>query len=345
MQLGMIGAGRMGANIVRRLTRAGHRCVAYDVDPAAVAALEVEGIGGAASVAEMVASLEAPRAVWVMVPAGITGDVIAEVAAHLSPGDVVIDGANGYYGDSITRAAGLAEQGIAHLDIGVSGGVFGLERGYALMIGGDEGAVSRLAPIFEALAPGVEAAERTPARASAAPEPSPAEQGWLHCGPPGAGHLVKMVHNGIEYGMMAAIAEGLNILDHAGIAVGRPDDDPEVAPLKGPERFRFDLDLAAVAEVWRRGSVVSSWLIDLTAEALAEDPALDAFEGRVSDSGEGRWTVQTAVELGVPAHVITASLYSRFGSRGEALFGDKVLSAMRHQFGGHVEKQAGETKA
>lgn len=338
MQMGMIGAGRMGANIVRRLTRAGHECTAFDVDPAAVAALEAEGIGGAATVADLVASLDRPRAVWVMVPAGITGAVISDLASHLSPGDVIIDGANGYYGDSIARAATLAEQGIDHLDIGVSGGVFGLERGYALMIGGEADAVDRLAPIFEALAPGVDAAERTPARLAADPEPSPPEKGWLHCGPPGAGHLVKMVHNGIEYGMMAAIAEGLNILDHAGIAVGRPDDDPEIAPLQGPERFRFDLDLAAVAEVWRRGSVVSSWLVDLTAEALAADPDLDAFQGRVSDSGEGRWTVQTAVELGVPAHVITASLFSRFSSRGESEFGDKVLSAMRHQFGGHREQ-------
>ncbi len=337
MQLGMIGAGRMGANIVRRLARAGHECVVFDADPDAVVALEVEGIRGASSMSELVARLDVPRVVWAMVPAGITGAVIAEVAEHLEPGDVVIDGANGYYGDAIARAAQLAETGIAHLDVGVSGGVFGLERGYALMIGGDGDAVARLQPVFEALAPGVEAAERTPTRAAESSTPAPEEQGWLHCGPPGAGHLVKMVHNGIEYGMMAAIAEGLNILDHAGIAVGRPADDPEVAPLKGPERFRFDLDLAAVAEVWRRGSVVSSWLVDLTAEALAADPHLDGFEGRVSDSGEGRWTVQTAVELGVPANVIAASLFSRFSSRGEAEMGDRVLSAMRHQFGGHVE--------
>lgn len=337
MQLGMIGAGRMGANIVRRLLRAGHECAAYDVDPAAVAVLVEDGATGAATTAELVAALAPPRAVWVMVPAGITGAVIAEVAGHLSPGDVVIDGANGYYGDSIARAAELAEAGIAHLDVGVSGGVFGLERGYSLMIGGDADAVGRLDPIFAALAPGVDAAERTPGRTG---EPSTAEQGYLHCGGPGAGHLVKMVHNGIEYGMMAAMAEGLNILDHAGIAVGRPADDPEIAPLKGPERFRYDLDLAAITEVWRRGSVVSSWLLDLTAAALAGDPELEGYAGRVADSGEGRWTVQTAVELGVPANVIASSLFARFSSRGESDYGDRVLSAMRHQFGGHVEHPA-----
>ena len=337
MQLGMIGAGRMGANIVRRLLRAGHECAAYDVDPAAVALLVDDGATGAATTAELVAALAPPRAVWVMVPAGITGAVIAEVAGHLSPGDVVIDGANGYYGDSIARAAELAEAGIAHLDVGVSGGVFGLERGYSLMIGGDADAVARLDPIFAALAPGVDAAERTPGRTG---EPSTAEQGYLHCGGPGAGHLVKMVHNGIEYGMMAAMAEGLNILDHAGIAVGRPADDPEIAPLKGPERFRYDLDLAAITEVWRRGSVVSSWLLDLTAAALAGDPELEGYAGRVADSGEGRWTVQTAVELGVPANVIASSLFARFSSRGESDYGDRVLSAMRHQFGGHVEHPA-----
>lgn len=337
MQLGMIGAGRMGANIVRRLLRAGHECAAYDVDPAAVALLVDDGATGAATTAELVAALAPPRAVWVMVPAGITGAVIAEVAGHLSPGDVVIDGANGYYGDSIARAAELAEAGIAHLDVGVSGGVFGLERGYSLMIGGDADAVARLDPIFAALAPGVDAAERTPGRTG---EPSTAEQGYLRCGGPGAGHLVKMVHNGIEYGMMAAMAEGLNILDHAGIAVGRPADDPEIAPLKGPERFRYDLDLAAITEVWRRGSVVSSWLLDLTAAALAGDPELEGYAGRVADSGEGRWTVQTAVELGVPANVIASSLFARFSSRGESDYGDRVLSAMRHQFGGHVEHPA-----
>ncbi|QGG94472.1 phosphogluconate dehydrogenase (NAD(+)-dependent, decarboxylating) [Actinomarinicola tropica] len=334
MQLGMIGAGRMGANIVRRLLRAGHDCVAYDVDPTAVAELVADGARGAATVDELVAALEPPRAVWAMVPAGITGHVVTDVASRLSPGDAVIDGANGYYGDSIARAAVLAEDGIAHLDVGVSGGVFGLARGFSLMIGGDAAAVERLAPIFRDLAPGVDSAERTPGRTGA---PAPAEEGWLHCGGPGAGHLVKMVHNGIEYGMMAAVAEGLNILDHAGIAVGRPDDDPEIAPLKGPERFRYDLDLAEITEVWRRGSVVSSWLVDLTAAALHADPDLAGYQGRVADSGEGRWTVQTAVELGVPAHVIAGSLFARFSSRGESDYGDRVLSAMRHQFGGHVE--------
>lgn len=338
MQLGMIGAGRMGANIVRRLLRAGHHCVVHDVDPAAVAELVAEGATGAGTLAELAAALDAPRAVWAMVPAGITGAVITDAAAHLSPGDTVIDGANGYYGDSIVRAAALAEAGIAHLDVGVSGGVFGLERGFSLMIGGAPEAVARLDPIFAALAPGVDAAPRTPGRTG---EPSTAEQGYLHCGPPGAGHLVKMVHNGIEYGMMAAVAEGLNILDHAGIAVGRPDDDPEIAPLKGPERFRYDLDLADVTEVWRRGSVISSWLLDLTATALADDPDLQSYAGRVADSGEGRWTVQTAVELGVPAHVITASLFARFSSRGESAYGDRALSAMRHMFGGHLEHPAG----
>jgi 6-phosphogluconate dehydrogenase len=254
---------------------------------------------------------------------------------HLSPGDVVIDGGNGYYGDAIARAGRLGEQGIVHLDVGVSGGVWGRERGYSLMIGGDADTVARLDPIFAALAPGVDAAPRTVGRTG---EPSPAEQGYLHCGGAGAGHLVKMVHNGSEYGMMAAIAEGLNVLDHAGIGLARPSDDAEVAPLAGAERFRFDLDLADVTEVWRRGTVISSWLVDLTAAALASDPDLASYDGRVSDSGEGRWTVQTAVELGVPAHVITAALFSRFSSRGESNFGDRALSAMRHQFGGHVEQ-------
>jgi 6-phosphogluconate dehydrogenase len=335
MQLGMIGAGRMGANIVRRLMAAGHECVAQDVDAAAVAALVAEGAGGAATPAELVAQLDAPRAVWVMVPAGITDRVIDGVVPHLEPGDVVIDGGNGYYGDALARALRLAESGIVHLDVGVSGGVWGRERGYSLMIGGDDDAVARLDPIFAALAPGVDAAERTAGRTGT---PSPAEQGYLHCGAPGAGHLVKMVHNGIEYGMMAAIAEGLNVLDHAGIGLARPSDDAEIAPLSGAERFQYELDLAEVAEVWRRGTVISSWLVDLTAAALTGDPELEHYDGRVSDSGEGRWTVQTAVELGVPAHVITAALFSRFSSRGESNFGDRVLSAMRHQFGGHVEQ-------
>lgn len=340
MQLGMIGAGRMGANIVRRLVRAGHECVVFDVDAAAVAELAAEddAITGAATLDELVAALAPPRAVWAMVPAGITGDVIADVAERLSPGDTVVDGANGYYRDSIVRAAALLERQVDHLDVGVSGGVFGLERGFSLMIGGHPDAVARLDPIFAALAPGVDAADRTPGRTGT---PTTAEHGYLHCGAAGAGHLVKMVHNGIEYGMMAAMAEGLNILDHAGIAVGRPDDDPEIAPLKGPERFRYDLDLGAITEVWRRGSVISSWLLDLTALALAGDPELESYQGRVADSGEGRWTVQTAVELGVPANVITASLFARFSSRGESAYGDRALSAMRHMFGGHVEHPAG----
>jgi 6-phosphogluconate dehydrogenase len=335
MQLGMIGAGRMGANIVRRLMAAGHDCVVQDVDAAAVATLVDEGAGGVATPAELAAALDAPRTVWVMVPAGITEMVIDGIVPHLEAGDVVIDGGNGYYGDALARAQRLAEDGIIHLDIGVSGGVWGLARGYSLMIGGDDDAVARLDPIFAALAPGVDAAERTPGRTGA---PSPAEQGYLHCGAPGAGHLVKMVHNGIEYGMMAAIAEGLNVLDHAGIGIARPSDDAEIAPLAGAERFQYELDLADVAEVWRRGTVISSWLVDLTAAALTGDATLEHYDGRVSDSGEGRWTVQTAVELGVPAHVITAALFSRFSSRGESNFGDRVLSAMRQQFGGHVEQ-------
>ena len=335
MQLGMIGAGRMGANIVRRLLRDGHDCVAYDVDPTAVALIVEDGARGATSVRELVAGLDPPRAVWIMVPAGITARVVDDLVPHLSPGDTVIDGGNGYYGDSLVRAEALAADRIHHLDVGVSGGVYGLERGFSLMIGGEAEAVERLGPIFASLAPGVDMAERTVGRTG---EPIPAEHGYLHCGPPGAGHLVKMVHNGIEYGMMAAVAEGMNILDHAGIAIGRPDDDPEIAPLTGAGRFRYDLDLGAIAEVWRRGSVISSWLMDLTANALVADPELDGFQGHVSDSGEGRWTVQTAVELGVPAHVITASLYSRFSSRGESDYADRLLSAMRLQFGGHVEK-------
>jgi len=339
MQLGMIGLGRMGANIVRRLMRAGHECVVHDVDPAAVAALEAEGAVGAASPADLAAKLDAPRAVWVMVPAAFAGATVADVAQHLEAGDVVIDGGNTYYRDDLERAEALRPSGVHYLDVGTSGGVFGLERGYCLMIGGDEEPVRRLDPIFRALAPGADAAPRTPGREG---DPAPEEIGYLHCGPAGAGHFVKMVHNGIEYGMMAAYAEGLAILRKAGVGLSAQQHDAETTPLRDPAAYSYELDTAAIAEVWRRGSVVASWLLDLTAAALRDDPELAGFSGRVSDSGEGRWTVQAAVDEGVPAHVLTAALYERFSSRGEADFADRVLSAMRKQFGGHAEKPAGE---
>ncbi len=335
MQLGMIGLGRMGANIVRRLMRDGHDCVVYDVDRANVRRLVREGATGSKDLRDFAAKLTAPRNVWVMVPAGITGAVIDDVAQYLITGDVVIDGGNSYYRDDIHRAQDLAEQGIQFVDVGTSGGVFGLERGYCMMIGGEPKTVNRLDPIFRTLAPGVDAAPRTPGRKG---RTANAEHGYLHCGPAGAGHFVKMVHNGIEYGAMAAYAEGLAILQKANAgALDRPVD-AETAPLTHPEYYRYDLDTAAITEVWRRGSVIASWLLDLTAIALLEDPGLGEFTGRVSDSGEGRWTVQAAVETGVPAHVLTASLFERFSSRGEADFADKVLSAMRKQFGGHHEK-------
>lgn len=335
MELGMVGLGRMGANLVRRLRQAGHHAVVYDVDRGAVDEMVSEGASGAQDVADLVAQLRAPRAVWVMVPAGITGRVIEEVAAHLDPGDVVIDGGNSFYQDDLRRSAELSQRGIHLLDVGTSGGVFGLERGFCLMIGGDTDSVNRLDPIFRALAPGVEAASRTPGRDG---EPSPAEHGYLHCGPSGAGHFVKMVHNGIEYGMMAAYAEGLNILRHADIGLDSHDVDAETTPLRHPEHYQYELDLGAISEVWRRGSVVASWLLDLTAAALADDPTLDHFSGRVSDSGEGRWTVLSAVEEGVSAPVLSAALYGRFASRGRDEFANRVLSAMRKQFGGHHEK-------
>jgi 6-phosphogluconate dehydrogenase len=336
MELGMVGLGRMGANMARRLMRDGHRCVVHDLDPGAVSALAAEGADGAASLAELALKLTAPRAVWLMVPAGeVTERTIEEVAAVLEPGDAIVDGGNSHYRDDIRRAAALRERGLDHLDCGTSGGVFGLGRGYCLMIGGPEAAVRRLDPIFASLAPGAEAAERTPGRSG---EPSTAERGYLHCGPSGAGHFVKMVHNGIEYGLMAAYAEGLNILHNADVgAVGRPAD-AETAPLERPELYRYDIDLPEVAELWRRGSVVGSWLLDLTATALAESPDLAGFAGRVSDSGEGRWTSIAAIEEGVPAPVLTAALYERFSSRGLGDFGDRVLAAMRKQFGGHEEK-------
>ena len=335
MQLGMVGLGRMGANIVRRLVRDGHECVVFDVDRAAVRTLVKEGAIGAKNLADFADKLTSPRTAWVMVPAGITGRVVADVAAHLETGDVVIDGGNSYYRDDIHRAATLAERGIGFVDVGTSGGVFGLERGFCMMIGGEPKTVKRLDPIFRTLAPGVAAAPRTPGRKG---RTTTAEHGYLHCGPAGAGHFVKMVHNGIEYGAMAAYAEGFAILRKANAGAEHQHHDAETAPLTHPEYYQYELDTTEIAEVWRRGSVVASWLLDLTAIALLEDPRLDAFSGRVSDSGEGRWTVQAAVETGVPAHVLTASLFERFSSRGEADFADKVLSAMRKQFGGHHEK-------
>jgi len=332
----MVGLGRMGANMVRRLMRDGHRCVVYDVDPEAVTRLASEGAEGASSLAELAAKLNAPRAVWVMVPSGeITEKTVEGVAAVLDAGDAIVDGGNSYYRDDIRRAAALSERGIDFVDCGTSGGVFGLERGYCLMVGGPDGAVQRLEPIFASLAPGVESAERTPGRSG---EPSPAENGYLHCGPNGAGHFVKMVHNGIEYGIMAAYAEGLNILHNANVGEAPREADAETAPLEQPEYYRYDIDIPEVAEVWRRGSVVGSWLLDLTAAALQESPDLSDFAGRVSDSGEGRWTSIAAIDEGVPAPVLTAALYQRFASRGLDDFADKVLSAMRKQFGGHDEK-------
>jgi 6-phosphogluconate dehydrogenase len=339
MELGMVGLGRMGANMARRLMEAGHRIVAYDVNPAAVQELAAEGADGASSLEELASKLEGPRSVWVMVPAGdITEKTVADVAAVLEEGDAIIDGGNSYYRDDIRRAEALrSEKGIDFVDCGTSGGVFGLERGYCLMIGGPDSAVERLDPIFATLAPGVDSAERTPGRSG---EPGPAENGYFHCGPNGAGHFVKMVHNGIEYGIMAAYAEGLNILKNANAGKVQREADAETAPLDHPEYYQYDLDLPEVTEVWRRGSVVGSWLLDLTAAAMQESPDLADFEGRVSDSGEGRWTSIAAIDEGVPAPVLTTALYERFYSRGLDDFGDKVLSAMRKQFGGHDEKKA-----
>jgi 6-phosphogluconate dehydrogenase len=336
MELGIVGLGRMGANMARRLMRDGHRIVAYDVNPEAVATLADEGAEPASSLEDLAAKLSAPRSVWVMVPAGeITEQTVDDVAAVLEKGDAIVDGGNSYYRDDIRRAAKVGERGIDYVDCGTSGGVFGLERGYCLMIGGPGRAVERLDPIFASLAPGVEAAERTPGRSG---DPSPAENGYLHCGPNGAGHFVKMVHNGIEYGLMAAYAEGLNILENANAGRVRREADAETAPLDHPEYYQYDLDLPEVAEVWRRGSVIGSWLLDLTAAAMRESPDLAEFEGRVSDSGEGRWTSIAAIDEGVPAPVLTAALYERFASRDLDDFADKVLSAMRKQFGGHDEK-------
>jgi len=336
MQLGMLGLGRMGANIVRRLMKAGHECVIFDTDASAIAALEKEGATGAATINELIAKLEVPRAIWIMVPAAVVDPVVKDLAMHMQADDIIIDGGNSYYKDDMARARELDDKGIHYVDIGTSGGVWGLERGYCLMIGGETQVVSHLDPIFKTIAPGVGDIERTPGRSG---EPAMSEQGYLHCGPNGAGHFVKMIHNGIEYGMMAAYAEGMNILKHANIGGQDHDIDAETTPLQNPEDFQFDIDTAEVAEVWRRGSVVASWLLDLIAISLKDSPDLSNFSGSVSDSGEGRWTSMAAIETATPAPVLTAALFSRFSSRGEADFGDKLLSAMRFQFGGHHEKQ------
>ena len=337
MQIGMIGLGRMGSNMAVRLMRAGHNCVVYDPDTQAMDALANKGALTTASLEDLVEELEQPRAVWLMLPAAVVDEVLAKLRTLLQAGDVVVEGGNSYYHDDIRRAQELEAAGIHYIDVGVSGGVWGLERGYCQMIGGEAEVVKRLGPIFAALAPGVEAAPRTPGRDS---EVTPAEQGYLHCGTHGAGHFVKMVHNGIEYGMMAALAEGLNILHKANAGKQNREVDAETTPLRHAEFFQYDLDLKEIAEVWRRGSVVGSWLLDLTAAALQEDPQLTQFQGRVSDSGEGRWTVLAAVDEGIPAPVISAALFSRFSSRGQDEFADKLMSAMRYEFGGHLEKLA-----
>ena len=336
MQLGMIGLGRMGANLVRRLMRDGHTCVVFDVNTKAVDDLVAEGAIGASSMADLVAKMERPRNVWIMVPAGLVQQMVDELKELLEDDDTLIDGGNSYYRDDIKHAKELSAKGIHFVDCGTSGGVWGLERGYSLMIGGEDKAVQRLDPIWKTIAPGEGSAEPTPGRKAG----GTAQEGYLHCGPNGAGHFVKMVHNGIEYGMMAAIAEGLSIIKHADAGKQTQEIDAETTPLRDPEYYQYEIDVAEVAEVWRRGSVVGSWLVDLTASALAKDPNLDAFDGRVSDSGEGRWTTIAAIEEGVPAPVITASLIERFESRGLGQFSGKVQSAMRSEFGGHDEKKA-----
>jgi len=325
VQLGMVGLGRMGANMTKRLDAAGHELKTFDPNVDSTAS----------TLEELTQQLDAPRSVWLMVPAGIVDAVVSDLAPHLQEGDTIVDGGNSYYVDDLRRQNELRERGLHYVDVGVSGGVFGLERGYCLMVGGDDEAVERLHPVFEVLAPGVDAAPRTPGRDG---DPSPEEQGWLHCGPTGAGHFVKMVHNGIEYGLMQAYAEGMNVLKHANIGLHAQETDAETTPLRDPDHYKYELDVASIAELWRRGSVISSWLLDLAAQALHESPNLDDYAGRVSDSGEGRWTVQAAVEAGVPAPVLAASLFDRFASRGEADWGNRVLSAMRKAFGGHLEK-------
>lgn len=337
MQLGMIGLGRMGANMVRRLERGGHACVVFDLNPSNVQQMAKEGASGASSLDDFVLQLTAPRAIWLMVPAGAVDGMIAELLPRLAPGDILIDGGNSYYIDDIRRAAELSARGVHYADVGTSGGVFGLERGYCQMIGGEKNIVAHLDPIFKTLAPGMGDVGRTPGREG--PAAGTAENGYLHCGPAGAGHFVKMIHNGIEYGLMAAYAEGLNILRHANAGLQDRVVDAETTPLRNPEHYPYDFNLADIAEVWRRGSVVASWLLDLTAASLQESPSLDKFSGRVSDSGEGRWTILAAIDESVPAPVLSAALYQRFSSRGEGDFAGKILSAMRYQFGGHVERK------
>ena len=341
MQIGMIGLGRMGSSMARRLMQAGHECFVHDTQADAVAALCKQGAVGAASFAELAFKMARPRAVWLMVPAGAVDDVIEQLTPHLDVGDIVIDGGNSYYRDAVRRTQELKASGLHHVDVGTSGGVAGAERGYCLMIGGDTSVVEHLTPIFSALAPGASTAARTPGRSGAH---TPAEEGFLHCGPAGAGHFVKMVHNGIEYGVMAAYAEGLNILRHANVGLQKQTRDAETTPLRDPEFYRYEMNLPDIAEVWRRGSVVGSWLLDLTAGALVKDPQLDAFDGHVSDSGEGRWTIQAAIDEAVPTPVLSAALYARFNSRGEAAFANQLLSAMRHAFGGHLEKPAEDSQ-
>lgn len=336
MQLAMIGLGRMGANMVRRLLKGGHQCVVFDRSPQAVEDLAKEKALGAKSIAELIQKLQKPRAIWLMVPAAAVDDTIAGIVPHLDAGDILIDGGNSYYVDDIRRAAALKEKGIHYVDVGTSGGVWGLERGYCMMIGGSDAAVRHLDPIFKTLAPGVGDIARTPGREAAG---GTAEMGYLHCGGPGAGHFVKMVHNGIEYGVMAAYAEGIGILRHANIGKHQHEIDAETTPLRDPALYQYDFDLRDIAEVWRRGSVIASWLLDLTAAALAKDPELSNFSGKVSDSGEGRWTIKAAIDEAVPAPVLSTALYERFSSRGEGTFRDKLLSAMRYEFGGHLEKR------
>jgi 6-phosphogluconate dehydrogenase len=339
MQLGMIGLGRMGANMVRRLIKGGHDCVVFDLSPTAVEDLVKDKAAGAASFQDLAKRLQKPRAVWLMVPAAVVDKTVAELLPHLEQGDILIDGGNSYYVDDIRRAKELAPRGIHYVDVGTSGGVWGLERGYCMMIGGEDAVVKHLDPIFARLAPGMGNIERTPGREKAG---GTSEQGYLHCGPNGAGHFVKMVHNGIEYGIMAAYAEGLGILRSANAGKQKHEIDAETTPLRDPDHYQYDLNLPDIAEVWRRGSVIASWLLDLTASALLEDPALARFAGRVSDSGEGRWTIKAAIDEAVPAPVLTTALYERFSSRGEADFQSKLLSAMRYEFGGHLEKPAGK---